>query len=280
MHEHEVLGGRHVAAIEPFEHITRVGGRRSLRRVGEKHHAVRLPRTRFLPRAAVRSSDQHDEPARSFGAVDRISERRLGVVREGPRAQHGRLGVARKPGEHGVDERADVEAVTRREDRDRADPRFGATGAAVVHPVRDDPGDRERDARRALDDALERRTRQTGQLGVADRDDGRRARRAREQAELADGIAARELSDDDRLAGLVGEQRAQAAADDHVEAVRLLPLVEEGLATRDLDPLDVVEEVVELGVAEAGDQVHGRDRLACASRAVDDLHDRESFAVR
>ena len=129
-------------------------------------------------------------------------------------------------------------------------------------------------------DALEGRARQTGQLGVADRDDRCRAGRAGEEAELADRVAPGQLPDDDRLAGLVGEQRAKAAADDHVEAVGLLALAEEGLASRDLHPFDVLEKLVELVVADAGDQVHGRDGLACASRAVDDLHDRESFAVR
>ena len=281
MHEHEVLGGRHVAAVEPLEHATRVVGRGSLRRVGEEHHAIGLSRARFLPCTASRCAHEHDEPARSFGAVDRVGERRLGVVGEGSHAQHGRLG-------------ADAGAERAQSRRTQATSRVSPAGRIATVPIPDSVRPVRRSfirfaTIRAIGSAMrgvrsitrsKAGREQTGQLGVADRNDRCRAGRAGEEAELADRVAPRELPDDDRLAGLVGEQRAKAAADDHVEAVGLLALAEEGLASRDLHPFDVVEKLVELGVAEAGDQVHGRDGLACASRAVDDLHDRESFAVR
>ena len=64
----------------------RAVGRGSLRRVGEEHHRSACRRARFLPCTASRCAHEHDEPARSFSAVDRVGERRLGVVREGSHA--------------------------------------------------------------------------------------------------------------------------------------------------------------------------------------------------
>ena len=118
------------------------------------------------------------------------------------------------------------------------------------------------------------------ELGVADGDDGRRSRRSRQQAELSDGVAARQLPDHDHLAGDVGQERTQPAPDDHVEAVGRFALVEEGFAARHLDPLELVEQRVELGVVEPRDDVHRRHRLAGASGAFDAVHRSWSDAVR
>ncbi len=251
-----------------------------MRRVRDDQHAVGLAATRDVPRACLRSPDEHDEPAGSLVTVDRLGECALGRIGDRCRAEHGGLGADREPSQHRVDERVEVDTRARREDGNGADPRLGAAGPAVVHPVRDEPGKRQRDAWGALDRALEHILREARELGVADGDDGRRSRRSRQQAELSDGVAARQLPDHDHLAGIVGQESTQPAPDDHVEAVGRFALVEEGFAARHLDPLELVEQRVELGVGEPRDDVHRRHRLAGASGAFDAVHRSWSEAVR